>query len=310
MQKFCTKCGTKLDDVTGKCPICDRELSKKELRAKKKAEKKSEKKAIKREKWKKLTLKQKFKKICLRFVLILLALLLLFGSGTATLVYFDFIDVPVIEKMLDFFGISKTDTTDKDVSNETEQIDNDTSKELEELDKEIEKALGELGNNPVDADDYFQNNSNVITEIEADSSTNVRTEAEVYKDFIERGFVDTLIETEYSMSGEYHKSEIISNTSSSKHPYYQTTFISENGDVWIIIEINGVVMASPVSYNDQLQSNVQVIISEKDTVTSYDSRMNKFYETIPNESELIVKKVNRIDAETLEKLTFGEIDKL
>lgn len=69
-------------------------------------------------------------------------------------------------------------------------------------------------------------------------------------------------------------------------------------------------MAYPVSYNMQSSSNVQVMISEKDTVMSYDSRTGKFYETIPKESELIVKKVGRIDAETIENLMDGEIDKL
>jgi hypothetical protein len=42
----------------------------------------------------------------------------------------------------------------------------------------------------------------------------------------------------------------------------------------------------------------------------YDSDANMFYETIPHESELIVKTVDRIDAETLDTLTVGVIARL
>ena len=38
-------------------------------------------------------------------------------------------------------------------------------------------------------------------------------------------------------------------------------------------------------------------------VTEYDSENNMFYETIPKESELIVKIVDKIDSETLNSLT-------
>lgn len=72
--------------------------------------------------------------------------------------------------------------------------------------------------------------------------------------------------------------------------------------------INGSVVANPVSFNIQSELSVQVIISEKDTVTSYDSTTNKFFETIPDESVLLVITVDRIDAETLNSLTIGEID--
>ena len=53
-----------------------------------------------------------------------------------------------------------------------------------------------------------------------------------------------------------------------------------------------------------------VVISESATITSYDSTTNKFYEIIPDSSMLIVKTVSRIDAETLDNLTFGGIDAL
>lgn len=309
MQKFCTKCGSKLDEVTGKCPVCDKELTKKEIKKQKKEEKKEVKRVAKKEKWKKLSFKQKVKKICLRFVLILLVLLLLFCSGTATLVYFDIVDVPAISRIFDFMGVSKEETEDA-TKNEPAYSGDDKQKELEALDKEIEKAIADLENKPIDADSYFQNNSDIISEVEVNKSNNVHTEMEAYNNLVERGFGEKNIETEYSMNGEFSKAKAISNTSSAKHPIYQTTYITSNGDVWTILEINGVVMANPVSYNMQSDLGTQLIITETETVVSYDSRSNKFYETIPKASELIVKKINRIDAETIETLTYGEIDKL
>ncbi len=126
----------------------------------------------------------------------------------------------------------------------------------------------------------------------------------------ERGFVNYPILTEYSMDGEYNKTENISQSSSTKHPMYQTTYISNSGEIWTIILINDAIMANPVSYNMQSGQNVQVVLSEKDSVTSYDSAKNKFYETVPNESELIVKRIEKINVETLEKINVGAIDEL
>lgn len=96
MQKFCTTCGSKLDEVTGKCPICDRELTKKESRKQKKEEKKEAKRVARKEKWKKLTFKQKIKKICLRLIVFLFVILLIICGTAVTLTYFNVIDIPIV----------------------------------------------------------------------------------------------------------------------------------------------------------------------------------------------------------------------
>ena len=75
--------------------------------------------------------------------------------------------------------------------------------------------------------------------------------------------------------------------------------------------MKGSVIANPVGYN--MESNAhgaQLILSESEVITSYDSVTNSFYESIPNESELIVKTVNHIDAETLNSLTVEDIEAL
>lgn len=311
MQKFCKKCGQKLDEKTGLCPDCDKSMNRKEKRTAKKEYKKAAKKEKKAEKWAQLTMGQKIKRVCLKILIVVLILLLLTGGATGALVYFDIVNIPVIAEIFDFLGIknAETEVDNNNNSDIPSPSYEEKNKELEELDKEIEKALSELENTPIDADAYFQSNSTVISETEVNSSNTVHSETEAYNNLNGRGFTGS-VETEYSMSGEYCGTTVISDTSPTKHPIYQTTYVTDNGDIWSIFEINGVVMADPVSYNLQSESGVQVLISETEAVISYDSRKNKFYETIPNESEVDVKTVSRIDAETIENLTYGEIDRL
>ncbi len=136
------------------------------------------------------------------------------------------------------------------------------------------------------------------------------TEAEVIALLKERGFTDNPITTEYTADGEMiDKKEV--GESDETHPYYQTIFLSETGEYWTIIVMKGSVIANPVGYN--MESNAhgaQLILSESEVITSYDSVTNSFYESIPNESELIVKTVDHIDAETLNSLTVEDIEAL
>ena len=64
-------------------------------------------------------------------------------------------------------------------------------------------------------------------------------------------------------------------------------------------------MAFPVSYNDQSDRGAPVMITEDDTVMSYDCYSNKFYETIPKDSELIVVNISKINDE---KISGGKIN--
>ena len=47
------------------------------------------------------------------------------------------------------------------------------------------------------------------------------------------------------------------------------------------------------------KNGVQLVVAESEVMTCYDSKTNSFYNTKPNKSELIIKQVDRIDAETL-----------
>ena len=86
--------------------------------------------------------------------------------------------------------------------------------------------------------------------------------------------------------------------------------MSANGDIWSISVVNGMIIANPASFNLNSELTAQLLISESEKLTSYDNATNKFFVTIPYESEVIVKTVDKIDAETLDRLTVEEINKL
>lgn len=341
MSRFCGKCGSKIDEITNLCPICDSEKieeshktviesypeyraqtnkvtefddkkqtkevqdTRKEIddssenltRKEKKYKKKVEKFTRKLEKKAGRTLGQKIKLGLIKFFVILLVIALLIGSIVATLVYFDIVDIPIINDILVAVNVKNYEETDFNQS-----TDGDDLTEGNDL-----KETSEVNN--IDADSYYSDNSEIVSEVSAKDSDNVTTESQTISLFDDRGFNESSIKTEYSMDGEYSEPSEISD-SSEKHPIYQSVYLTDNGDVWNIFVINGKVMANPVSYNLQSKLETQLIISESKSVTSYDSDTNKFFETIPDESSLIVKKVDKINSVTLEKLTIEEIDKL
>ncbi len=296
--KFCKKCGTpikgikneniidKLEseekskdtDIDEPVPvnISDKVSKYKKTNKEKKAEKKAKRKA-ERAGW---STGKKIRRFMLKLILHILLMFVLITGVAGELTYFGIIDVPVMGRVLSSTGLKESDYT---------EFYNVKSP---------------------DADDFYEQNSQIISEVDVNNSDDVQTETEICNNLAKRGFEDYPVSTEYSMDGDYFDATIISETSSEKHPMYQTNYITANGEVWTIFIINGSVMANPVSYNMQSGLGVQVIISESETVTSYDSTTNKFYETIPDKSALIVKVVEEINAKTLENLTFGVIDGL
>ena len=145
--------------------------------------------------------------------------------------------------------------------------------------------------------------------VDAKESEEVQTEKDVVTDLRERGFDDFSITYDSTMEGEYSDATAASENSGDKHPMYQTFFVTDNGDVWTVFAINGAVFANPVFFNLESELEGQVLFSESEELTSYDDETNQFFVTIPEESAVIVKVVDRIDADTLNKLTYEEIQK-
>ena len=161
----------------------------------------------------------------------------------------------------------------------------------------------------VDADAYYKEHATVIEKIPAKKSKEVLTESQAVQLFRDRGFDQEPIKTEYSMDGAYQEATEVSE-GDTKHPKYFCNYVTENGDLWTIVMLNGQIMASPVSYNLQSQRKVAVVLSEDPVVTAYDSTSNTVFEIIPKDTMLTVVKVDRIDAETLARFTYEEIDGL
>lgn len=159
-------------------------------------------------------------------------------------------------------------------------------------------------------DEYYEENSTVIRSFDASLSEDVHTEEEVISFLEERGFTQYPITYDFAMGGEYSGDTEITGDPGEKRPMYQTFYECENGEFWTVFVINGEIYAKPVIYNLESELPVQVLISESEQVTSYNNKTNKYYVTIPKETAVIIKIVDRIDAETLNRLTSEEIDKL
>lgn len=296
MAKADKKSGQKSDKSAAKIK------SKADKKAKKitvKFDKKANKKAAKAAKKASRPIGKKIGIFLLKLLTLILAIVILFTTVSGVLVYFNIADVPVVSDIMEGLGIKSDDENEKQSENNTLSVEDNT----ESTEESYEVTMP-------DADEYYKNNSKIISEVAANKSDKVTNEKETLSVLKNRGFSDYPVTAEYSMDGEYYEAEEISESSSAKHPIYETYYVNTNGDVWTIFVINGIVMANPVSYNIQSSLQAQLVITEAASVTSYDSTTNKFYETIPNDSELIVKKVNKINAETLNKLTVEGIDKL
>lgn len=310
MAKFCKKCGSRLDETTGLCTNCDTKKigkhsnhnqleanskqvqsdnnisterlnhervernGKKDKKSKKRAkrgEKKLQKKAKK-------TRGSKIRRFILGIILILVILSVSYTGAIIVLMHFEIVESPVIEQFLEKINLNSEDSEDYEVEY-------------------------------LDADEYFQENSDISSTIDAVGSENVPTEKEVMKILKKKGFKTYPISTEYDMDGTYYEEKEISKSSSDKHPMYITYYYTKKEELWTILVIDGDIMANPVSYNMQADSDKQIIVSESETITSYDNITNQFYRTVPNKSVLNVKVVKKINAKTLEKLTIEEMSK-
>ena len=164
---------------------------------------------------------------------------------------------------------------------------------------------------PIDVEEYYKERAEIVDAYDVATSVNVQSERQAIDDLSDRGFEQYAVIYEYSIDGEYvEEQEALKTKKKKKHPIYQTYYISAADELWTIMVINGSVIANPVSYNMESERGVQLIVSESNVITGYDSANNMFYETIPKESELIVYVVDKIDAATLDTLTVEVISGL
>lgn len=171
----------------------------------------------------------------------------------------------------------------------------------------IEQALPKP-DNPTDAENYYWDNSEkVIRVIGVEDSDRTLTESEAVKLLRERGFTDYPVTYSYNLDGEFTDDTAASDSSSDKHPFYETNYLSENDCVWRISVIDGDIFANPISYKLESNAEYEVLFSESNKLTSYNNDDNKFFVTIPKGAVVKVKKLDVVTADTLDKITSEEV---
>lgn len=157
------------------------------------------------------------------------------------------------------------------------------------------------------AEEYYQNNTKVLSVIKATDSQNVQTEQEVSNLLSKRGFDTTALMTNCTIDGKNIADTNVDINSKEKHPLYKMIYASEAELLWTIYVVDGVISAYPVSYNMVSERQAALLITETDSITSYDYSSNQFYKTIPKESTVIVRKVEQINKKTLDAMTIGDL---
>ena len=159
------------------------------------------------------------------------------------------------------------------------------------------------------ADDTMAAYGAIVNRIPAKDSQALKPEAEAAKDFADRGFTQNPVTASFTVDGQYTTATEISSTSLVKHPYYETTYITPDNVMWVISEVNGQMMAYPASYNSNGNWSVMHMVAENETVYGYDSAKNQFYELEANGTGMVLKRIDRIDTQTLDSLTAAEVER-
>ncbi len=228
---------------------------------------------------------KKKKSPVLPIVLISLAVLILAFIALCALQYFKVVNIPFVGKLLTSIGLQKE-----------EQKGEEAVPDIEELTvPEASERLTKFGT--------------IVSQSAVTESGKMHTEAEAIAFFRDRGFTQYAVTTDYAADGSFIDEITVTEQSNARHPVYTTIYVTSSGAQWTISEVNGQIYAVPVTYNLEGSFTVEHILSETDTFVSFDSATGTFYEISPNRSEIVLKKVGRIDASTLETMTAEEVNR-
>ena len=157
--------------------------------------------------------------------------------------------------------------------------------------------------------EYYKENAEIIGIVDV-SPEETLSEAEVTKLLNEKGFKSYPIMSLYSLTGDYGDEQEIDSNSNEKHPMYGTYYASNSGELWYITVVGKEIYANPLSYNISTNMSVQTTISSSDWILGYDDERDRFFKVKMKDTALIVKVIDEITAETLDKLTIEEVGKL
>lgn len=153
-----------------------------------------------------------------------------------------------------------------------------------------------------DVQKYFEERAEIISVTPVKKSKYTLTEKDVMDEFEARGFTQYPVTTSYSYDGKYADPVKISSSSSDKHPIYETYYVTSKNEIWVITALDGMILATPSTYNVSNTGKVPVLISESEEIASYDSTTNSIYLTKPKAEAVDVRVVKRIDAQAIESM--------
>lgn len=190
-------------------------------------------------------------------------------------------------------------------SNDNKEIYKEVnSNDIEEESNEISEISDNIKN--TDTYKYYEENSSSIEKVmDAKKEKNSFSEKEAKKFLEERGFKDYPINYEYSLNGEYVDETEVDPSSDKKHPMYITNYQSKDGSMWTVYLISKSIFAYPASYVLENSLDIEILLSETSTITSYDSETNAFFVTIPNGKTTTSKTVEEITSSTLDNYKFN-----
>lgn len=186
-----------------------------------------------------------------------------------------------------------------------------------------QRNVGENGDSGVfsSAEEYYENNSVIIDIIGLEESDDVLTETQAVSVLRERGFgqkpdgngglIGCPVTYNCSMDGQYGEETEASDASDARHPMYRTFYVSEREKEdrigWVIDVVNGEVFARPVSFGLETTCDKEILLTEdkEGKFTSYGD--GKFYITVPYDTAVTAVTVDKIDAETLDGITFDDL---
>ena len=149
-----------------------------------------------------------------------------------------------------------------------------------------------------------ENSIKIMKAENVSNSKNLLSEKEAKVLLEERGFSFYDINYDYTIDGNSVEETVVDPNSDVKHPRYLTNYMDKKNRVWTIYIIENSIIAYCVSYTFESNTGVELLISETDSVTTYDADKNMFYTSIPKETYAIVKTVKRIDTEALDNVKY------
>lgn len=210
MAKFCSKCGMKLNEQTGKCPNCDEKTKMDTASSDSNISingNPKEDQNIKKTNGEQEVKKESKKKTIVVITIVIVVLLIGIGVGIGVFMVHNEknANVPNNGEIQETQSTAGTETTTP--NEENEEVDLGSNYEVPEFDAEA----------------YFRENTTLKSTFDVASSQSIHTESEAYDSFVERGFDGSQVMYEYTMDGTYLGENEISRSSSSKHPMVLTS---------------------------------------------------------------------------------------